>query len=431
MDLGILNGRVYIDGALHNENIYIKDGRICAVTQAFLPCRKEYDADGRMVLPGFVDPHVHFQLTVGSNTSKDDFYSGSVQGALGGVTTYLDFLDPIKQASQLEQAFLHRKKLAVMSAVDYGFHSTIANPSDPAETVMEAGLTLGIPSIKLFTTYSNTDRRTYDGYIDSLLKASRDLKCRILIHAENDHLVSTADNIPVKDHEKSRPVLSERTEILKLAEMAKERDGLLYIVHVSAGSSVKLLSDNYAEELKKHTIILESCPHYFLFNSEIYEREDGYRYTMTPPLREEKERLLLNRYINHISVIGTDHCPFDTALKKASYTGQIPMGVGGIRYSFSNMFTENGISIIPKFTEAPAKAYGLYPRKGSLLPGADGDVVIFDDRAETEITDTESIYHKRKTKGQVQDVFLRGRQIVENGVFLGSQGEYVSRKLDL
>lgn len=431
MDLGILNGKVYIDGALHNENIYIKDGRICAVTQAFLPCRKEYDADGRMVLPGFVDPHVHFQLTVGKNTSKDDFCSGSVQGVLGGVTTYLDFLDPIKQVNQLEQAFTNRRKLAVMSAADYGFHTTIANPSDPAEAVMEAGLSLGIPSMKLFTTYSNTDRRTYDGYIDSLLKVSRDLKCRILIHAENDHLVSTDSNIPVKDHEKSRPVLSERTEILKLAEIAKERDGLLYIVHVSAGSTVKLLSENYARELKRHNILLESCPHYFLFNSEAYERDDGFRYTMTPPLREERERLLLNRYIDDINVIGTDHCPFDTELKKASFTGQIPMGVGGIRYSFSNMFTEHGTAVIPKFTEGPAKAYGLYPKKGSLLPGADGDLVIFDDRLETEITDTESIYHNRKIRGQVQDVFLRGRQIVENGIFLGSQGEYVRRKLNL
>jgi len=133
----------------------------------------------------------------------------------------------------------------------------------------------------------------------------------------------------------------------------------------------------------------------------------------------------------YINVIGTDHCPFDAALKKAFYTAQIPMGVGGIRYSFSNMFTENGTSVIPKFTEAPAKAYGLYPKKGSLLPGADGDVVIFDDRLETEITDPESIYHKRKIRGEVQDVFLRGRQIVENGVFLGSQGEYITRKLDL
>lgn len=429
MDLGIVNGRVYIDGEFRNENIYIKDGRINAITGAFLPCEKEYDAKGRMVLPGFIDPHVHFHLTVGANTSGDDFRSGSLLGALGGVTTYIDFLDPIKQVSELGQAFQKRLELARESAADYGFHTTIANPSDPAEAVMKAGLNLGIPSIKLFTTYSDTDRRTYDGYIDSLLKASRELKCRIVIHAENDHLVRTDKNIPVRDHEKARPVLSERTEVQKLAEITRERDGLLYIVHVSAGSTVKLLAQNYGKELRKNNIILESCPHYFIFNSGCYEKEEGYLYTMTPPLREEKERLLLKEYFDFISVIGTDHCPFDSHLKKASCTGQIPMGIGGIRYSFVNMFTEYGPAVIPKFTAGPAKAYGLYPKKGNLLPGADGDVVIFDDGPEVRIMDPDSVYHKRKVNGKIEDVFLRGRQIVEHGTFLGSRGEYISRSI--
>lgn len=431
MDLGIVNGRVYIDGELYEENIYIKDGIINTITKECLPCKKEYDAKGNMVLPGFIDPHVHFHLTVGANTSKDDFHSGSIQGALGGVTTYIDFLDPIKYVGQFEEALRNRRELARGSVTDYGFHTTIANPADRAEDIIQAGLREGIPSVKLFTTYSNTDRRTYDDYIDSLLKVSKELKCRIVVHAENDHLVKSDSNILVKDHEKSRPVISERTEILKLAELARERDGLLYIVHVSAGSSVKLLTENYQRELTNKTIILESCPHYFLFNSDWYEKEEGYLYTMTPPLREEKERKLINKYMEEITVIGTDHCPFDPALKKAFRTSQIPMGVGGIRYSFVTMFSEFGPAIIPKFTEGPAKAYGMYPRKGTLIPGADGDVVIFDDSITEEIQDADSIYHKRSVKGKIQGVFLRGSQIVDQGIFLGGHGGYISRKLEL
>jgi dihydropyrimidinase len=434
MDYGIVNGRIYVEGKFLEGNLYIKDGKVNTISKAFLPCKKEYDAKGMMVLPGFIDPHVHFHLTVGANTSKDDFYTGSLQGVLGGVTTFIDFLDPIKQVSQLESAYKNRMELAENSVADYSFHTTIANPTDSARTVMAAGLQYGIPSVKLFTTYSNTDRRTYDDYIDSLLKVSRELKSRVVIHAENDHLIENRKDILVRDHEKSRPAISERSEIVKLAEMAKDKDGLLYIVHVSAGSSVEMLAKNYSKELKNKNIILESCPHYFLFNSESYKKEDGYLYTMTPPLREEMEQKLMNQYMEEISVIGTDHCPFDSNLKKQQYTSQIPMGVGGIRYSFITMYQLFGAAILPKFTEGPAKAYGLYPRKGTLLPGADADIVLFDDSLTGSISDSDSIYDGIAAKGRITDVFLRGKQIVENGSYLGVsqyKGEYLRRELDI
>jgi dihydropyrimidinase len=419
MDLGILNGKIYLNGEFIHGNLYCKNGKVDTITTSFLPCKKEFDAAGKMVLPGFIDPHVHFRLSVGANTSKDDFYLGSVKGALGGVTTYIDFLDPVKNIQELEAAFLRRRELASVSVTDYSFHTTIANPTEEADKLLKAGRDLGLPSLKLFTTYSNSDRRTYDGYIDRLLYYSKELESRIVIHAENDDLISTAKDILVKDHEASRPVISERSEVIKLVEMAKERDGLLYIVHISAGSTVETLVRDYSSELKKGTLLMESCPHYFLKSSDCYLEEDGYCYTMTPPLRNEVERNLLRKYIEDINVIGTDHCPFDLKLKKALYTSQIPMGVGGIEYSFSNMYTEFGSSIIPKYTEAPAKAYGLYPYKGTLLPGADADIVIYADEVSCQIADEESIYHGRKLKGKVEQVFLRGNLLVDQGKFLG------------
>lgn len=432
MDLGIVNGKVYIDGSFYEENLYIKNEKVDTITKSYLNCKKEIDAKGMLVLPGFIDPHVHFHLTVGANTSKDDFYSGSVKGALGGITSYIDFLDPIKTGEQLGEAYLKRMDLAKLSVTDYGFHSTIANPTDGAEDIIIASKEKGICSIKLFTTYSETDRRTYDNYIDSLLKVSRELKCRVLVHAENDNMITRSNTILVKDHEKSRPVMSERTEILKLAEIAKERDGLLYIVHVSAGSSVELLARSYKKELDAGNILLESCPHYFLYNSEIYSKNKGYLYTMTPPLREEKERQLLRENLKHVSAIGTDHCPFDVNLKSSSeYTSKIPMGVGGIQYSFPLMYTEFGPSIIPKFTEGPAKAYGLYPRKGTLVPGADADIVLYNESTRSIILDEESIYQGKELIGNVSHVFLRGKQIVDEGAFIGGKGVYLNRELIL
>jgi dihydropyrimidinase len=209
--------------------------------------------------------------------------------------------------------------------------------------------------------------------------------------------------------------------------MAKETGGNLYIVHVSAGSSVVELVKNFAMELNTKQITLESCPHYFIFDSSIYEQEDGYRYTMTPPLRPETDRKLLNQYIDYISTIGTDHCPYEEKYKKHSYTSEISMGIGGIQYSFLNMYSLFQDKVIDKFTKEPAKAYGLYPTKGTLIPGADADVVLFDNMAYTTVDDKDSIYDGKKLQGAIKQVYLRGRLIAIDGEIQDSSGKYIRR----
>ena len=226
-DIGIINGRVYTENGFINANIYIEGNKIAALTSDRHQCCKTIDAEGAKILPGFIDPHVHFSLTVGPNTSTDDFEKGSINGLLGGVTTYIDFLDPIKKVSQFKEAFEERAELAKDSASDYAFHSCIANPSDGAKEILREGLKYGITSVKLFTTYSNTDRRTYDDYILELLKQSKSHNARIVIHSENDSLVDYSDNILIKNHEKSRDTLCETTEVLKLAQMARATGGNL------------------------------------------------------------------------------------------------------------------------------------------------------------------------------------------------------------
>jgi len=426
-DLGIINGKIYMDGEFSNANIYIKGEKISCVTSERLQCKKEVDAGGCMILPGLIDPHVHFHLGVGDCVSSDDFYTGSMKAALGGVTTYIDFLDPVKKAAQIDVAFNKRLKLAESSVTDYAFHTTIANPLDPPIDIIRASKKVGIPSIKLFTTYSDSDRRTGDKYIYELLKCSKDENIKVVVHAENDELVSGKKDVLVKDHEKSRPVISENIEVMKLATMAKETGGNLYIVHVSAGSSVVKLVKNFESELNSHQITLESCPHYFIFDSSVYEHEDGYRYTMTPPLRPETDRILLNQYIDYISTIGTDHCPFDERYKKHKYTSDISMGIAGIQYSFLNMYSLFKDKIIDKFTKGPAKAYGLYPNKGTLMPGTDADIVIFDDKAQTTVDDLESVYNGKTLQGAIKEVYLRGQLLVSEGKVHNRLGKYIKR----
>ena len=426
-DLGIINGKVWLDGGYINTNLYVKDGRIAAISSDKFECIDNIDVSGKKILPGFIDPHVHFSLTVAGNTSTDDFHTGSINGLMGGVTTYIDFLDPVKKKADYKAAFDERLALAENSASDYAFHGCFANPTDCAEDMIKEGLKYGISSIKLFTTYSNTDRRTYDDYIRELLKLSKMYNVRIVIHVENDNLVDYGKEILIADHEKSRDTLCETTEVIKLAQMARVTGGNLYIVHVSAGATADIVAREYAKELKKGDIIMESCPHYFIFNSDVYSQEDGYLYTMTPPLRPENDRLLLNETIDAISTIGTDHCPFKAEMKKHKYTSETPMGIGGIKYSFRNMYTLFGDKIIDKFTSNPAKAYNMYPQKGTLLVGADADIVVFDDKAEEIIADEESLYNGRKVKGRIEKVYLGGKLAVDGGEYLGSHGKYIER----
>jgi dihydropyrimidinase len=280
--------------------------------------------------------------------------------------------------------------------------------------------------VKLFTTYSETNRRTFDGYIYDLLLASKVKKSVILVHAENDDLIDKRKDILVVDHEKARPVISETTEVMNLALMAREAGGTLYLVHVSAGSSVKLLAENFKAELENHQIILESCPHYFLLNRDYLSREDGYKYTMTPPLRSEEERKLLQQQYQLITAIGTDHCPYDKEKKLHRYASEIPMGIGGLRYSFLNMYNEFGFSILEQFTSGPAKSYGI-KNKGALLPGYDADIVIFDAEGQTSVTDEMSVYYGKTLKGKIESVYSRGQKVFEDKKVYEHCGRFLRR----
>lgn len=432
-DLGILNGKIYVNGNYFLGNIYTKNSKIAAITKSFLEAAEEYDADGKYILPGFIDPHVHFELTVGQYTSVDDFRSGSISAAYGGITTYIDFLDPVNNKEALDKAFKTRMKLAKNSIIDYSFHTTIADLDDNPIKFIEKTKELGIPTIKLFTTYSTTKRRTMDKTIDKLLAFTKETDTLLLAHTENDGLVLEGEKILVSKHEEARPAIAEISEVIKLAEMTKYRDGRMYIVHTNCGTTLERLTESYDDILNKDFII-ESCPHYFYLSSDIYESEYGHLYTMTPPLRSEYEKEKLNSFIDYVYTIGTDHCPFSRNNKEKIYINDIPMGIGGVEYSFPLMYSLYGDKVIDKFTINPAVVHGLYPKKGHLLPGADADIVIFDPEQKNIIKQHHSKadyipYYGLEIKGNICSTISRGRFIIKDGAFYGGSGNYLFREV--
>lgn len=431
-DLAIINGKIYQDGVFVNSNLYIREGIIANISMDLFEAEETYDAKGNYVLPGFIDPHVHFNLRVGGGrVSSDDFHSGSITAAYGGITTYIDFLDPVEDRHQLHEAFKSKRKDAKDSVIDYGFHSTIANFKDDEEGFIKEIKELGINSVKFFTTYSSSNRMTSHNTIKNLLNISKKEGVLLLSHSEDDHLIKEG-KFSVKDHSDNRPTISETVEVLALAELTRETQGEIYIVHVSSGQTLARLKENYGDILNK-SFFIESCPQYFYLSKDNYEKEEGYLYTLAPPLRSRKEVNILKDNIDFVDTIGTDHCPFTSIEKNKGTLNLIPMGIGGIEHSFQLMYTAFGDKVIDKFTKNPAKLHGLYPKKGSLIAGADADIVIFNPKDEYKIEESHSrcdydLYKGIKVKGRILTTISRGRIIIDKGQVLCDEGgEYVKR----
>ncbi|SHH32320.1 amidohydrolase family protein [Thermosipho atlanticus] len=428
-DIGIINGKVFVDGIFIHLNVYINAGKIVDLSTNYQKCKKEIDATGKVVLPGFIDPHVHFELNLGKYTSIDDFKSGSISALFGGVTTIIDFLDPINSLEQLEEAFNRRLKAAKNSRTDFSFHVTLGQFNGDLDTLFKMSKKLGTRSIKVFTAYSSSKRRTSDKLLYKLFEKSREYNVPILIHAENEDMI--VENVPINLHSKARPEISEISEIIKISEFIYQTKGTAYIVHTTCGTSIEEVKNKFTEIHNKN-LFFESCPHYFYFDDEVYNGKNAYLYAMTPPLRSKIEKEKLKANIDNIFSIGTDHCSFNKKDKRKKKTGNLPMGIGGIEHSFVLMFSLFGEKIINRFTINPAKFFGLYPKKGTLLPGADADIVIFNPNYNGKIVESHTkadydLFLNMKVKGKIEKVIKDGILVIDNQLLNSPLGKFIRR----
>ena len=418
-DLGLVNGKVYKDGRFIETNVYVKEGKIKKITNERLDCTEIVDCNKNLVLPGFIDPHVHLNLHLGEFTSADDYESGSIAAAFGGVTTFIDFLEPIIETEEFEEKLKQKMQ------------------EGNVKTLVDTILKSGLPSVKVFTTYSESNRKISYEKLMELLEYSKNSGILVLVHAENDQIILSSQFEDVVElYPYTRPPEAETIEVSKLASLVEETGGKLYIVHLTCGTSIGTLSIDYYDLLNKN-IFIESCPQYFILNSEVYSNEEGYLYILAPPLRPKEEVIRLHESINLISVIGTDHCPFTKADKqKYKEPSKIPKGLGSMEFSFPFMFWYFGTAIIDKFTTNPAKLHGLFPQKGVIREGSDADLVIFDPNKEITIgvghskTDYNP-YEGKTILGSVESTILRGQFLVKDREFVGDEvkGKFLRRKL--
>ena len=427
-DLLIKNGLVFHRGKWVKTNLAVLGEKISYIGEKEVDAKETLDVEGLKVLPGLIDPHVHFELNCGRVTSCDDFYTGSVCAAYGGVTTIVDFLDPTRNAVELEKSYYERIALAKKSIVDYHMHACIREPNGDLEEYVKTVVKLGMRTIKLFTTYSDTHRRTYEKDIEELLRLSKKYNIMITAHIENDELIDLRDEYTYKDLPVSRPSLSETTEALKLAKMVKETGGNFYMVHCSSGETLKALKEQFGDILGKNFFV-ESCPQYFVFNNSVLEEENGKLFTFAPPLRSERERQLLTAYYKDINAIGTDHCAFMKKEKDYPTLKGFPLGVGGVEHSFSIMYKRFGDEIIEKMS----KNTGIlqdFPTKGELEVGKDADISIFKEipdfmEKENHGTCDYSIYDGVLGSGEFMHVLVRGKYVLKDRKIVPHSGKEI------
>ena len=409
-------------------NILIQGERITYIGDNVFDAKEVIDATDKKIIPGLIDPHVHFELGVGKNQSVDDFYYGSICAAYGGVTTIIDFLDPTSNAKDLEKSFYERLERAKKSIVDYHFHACIKNPDGDLEEYVKSVVRLGMRTIKLFTTYSDTGRRTYDKDIIKLLKLSKKYGVLICAHIENDDLINIRKDFTFKDLPRSRPSLAETSEALKLAQYVKKTGGYFYMVHCSSGETLVALKEQFGDILGKHFFV-ESCPQYFIFNNEVLNEKNGKLFTFAPPLRSERERQLLVANFDDVNTLGTDHCAYFKKQKDHKTLAGFPLGVGGVEHSFSLMYRRFGDKTINKMSKDLAKIEKIH-LKGEIKVGNFADLAIFSAKDDYFISENHgkcdySIYDGVIASGEFSDVIRRGTLILKNREIIDSKGRLI------
>jgi len=443
----IQNGTIVTASDTYGGDVLIEDERVTTIGASLaVEADLTIDASGKLVLPGGVDVHTHLDMPFGGTTSADDFESGTIAAAHGGTTSIVDFAIQYK-GERLHDAWENWARRAEgKAAIDYGFHMIITDLTDQVEQEMDALVRQGITSFKLFMAYRGV-LMLDDGSIFRALLRTGTNGGTICMHAENgdviDVLVRRAlaeGHTAPKFHALTRPARAEAEATHRAICLAEMAEVPIYIVHLSAAEALRQVTEARDRGLP---VFAETCPQYLFLSYDNYEEPgfDGAKYVMSPPLRprQGREELWRGLAFNDLQAISTDHCPFCMKEQKELGRGdfsKIPNGAPGIETRMSLVYdggVRTGRISLNRFVEltstSPAKMFGLYPRKGTIAPGADADIVVFDPERQVTLSAKTlhmkvdyNPYEGRQVTGAPDTVLSRGRVIVDNGRFVGRAG---------
>jgi len=454
----IENGTIVTDETSFRGDILVEEGKISDIGSGLqIPGAgvEVIDASDLYVFPGGIDPHVHMEMPTSNGIyTADDFESGTYAALTGGTTSIIDFVTP-ERGESLQESLRERKKIAEKSLCDYGFHMAITSWNDNTPAEMKKCVDKeGITSFKVYMAYQDTIGLG-DAAIIKVMEAAVDTKALVIIHCEHSDAISylqkkflAKGKKSPKYHPLSRPPDVEKEAVIRALMLARVTNCPLYSAHGSTKEAVEEIAE--ARE-QGQGVLAETCPHYILLDEKKYSLPGfaGAAYVMSPPLRTAEHAGALWKAIKNedLQVISTDHCSFN--MKDRQKVGahdftKIPGGVPGVENRLSLLYTYGVLQkkmSINRFVEitstAPAKIFGLYPRKGTIKSGSDADILIWDPTHKGVISakthsykcDT-NIYDGFPIKGKPHMVILGGKIAYEDdAVKLGKgSGRYLSRQ---
>jgi len=467
----IRGGRVVSGGTVSQQDLLIQGERIAFVGQASDAMRMldgsdnsaaprsdsdtVIDAKGLLVLPGGVDTHVHFNDVFMGTVSVHDYQTGTMAAAFGGTTTVIDFSNQMPDGSLAKTLDDKHQEAEGKALVDWGVHPVITRPDDETLAEIQYVVEAGAPTIKCYMTYRDDGLLIEDPDLMRIANRLTEAGGMLMLHAEDNdaieasvpRLIEEGNTAPIF-HARSKPPEVETEAIRRIVEMAKETGGRFFIVHLASPGGLELLTEAMAQGVD---IRPETCAHYLIFTDAMMEREDGIKWICSPPLRDRAAREILWQGVEdgRIRMVTSDDAAYSWEAKCSGKErfDLCPNGIPGIEPRFQILYSEGvakGRITLPRFVEIvssePARLFGMAPKKGSLVVGADADIVLLDPEARwimgqdtLHMATDWSAYEGIEVTGKIRKVFSRGDLIIDGEECLGvpGRGRYLHRRLDV
>ena len=441
-------GTVVTAEGSYGADVLVEDEKVAAVgTNLDANGAEIVDASGRLVMPGFIDAHTHMDMPFGGTVTADDWATGTEAAAAGGTTMLVDFALQ-EEGGTLAGAFeTWSKKARGKAVVDYGFHVAITDLRDDIKAELPSLAARGVASVKIFMAYKGTPLYTEDDDLFETLQLSREAGVLVLVHAENGDAISKLQEQALargetapRFHALTRPEAVEAEATNRAIRLAEVAGAPILVVHVSCAPALEAI--HLAHE-RGQTVFAETCPQYFAFSYDDLAREgfEGAKYVCSPPLRDPSNRPALWNGLKtgDLQIFGSDHCSFNyegqKELGRDDFT-LIPNGLPGVEERAMTLWTlgvrEGKLSenqFVAVLSTNQARIYGAYPRKGTLSPGADADIVLWDSELRTTATAANrhgnvdyTPYEGMEFIGGPASVYVRGGLVYKDGEIVGERG---------
>lgn len=447
----LLKGGTVVSGSgCTKQDVLMEDGIIVKVENDLADADAQVvDVTGKLLFPGFIDGHTHFDLEVSGTVTADDFSTGTKAAITGGTTMIIDFATQ-NQGETLKEALANwHRKADGKSSCDYGFHMAFSEWNESLGAELDEMMDHGVTSFKMYMTYDNM---LNDKEIFKALSRLKEVGGIAGVHCENKELIDALieaekarGNLGPDAHPRTRPAQVEAEAINRLLYIAGLVDIPVIVVHLSSKAG-------YEEILRARTrgqkVYVETCPQYLLKDDSCYQLPgfESAKYAIAPVIKSQEDQDCLWEAVlsGQIDTISTDHCSFTMAQKEAGISDftKIPCGMPGVETRPVLMYTygvkKHGMTLEQMcrlLSENPAKLYGVYPRKGVIAPGSDGDIVVWDPEEKWVLTDENQVantdyqpFAGTAVEGRAQMVYLRGRLAAENGrVVREEEGVFIPR----